>query len=74
MYRERDDRTGAARMALALYWDYRVFRGEAAISACAAKSAACRFVSYNRFRIIRTRGLLKLGEAAWRPRTNSLGR
>jgi DNA-binding CsgD family transcriptional regulator/tetratricopeptide (TPR) repeat protein len=32
LYRERGDRAGAARVALSLYWDYRVFRGEAAIS------------------------------------------
>lgn len=32
LYRERGDRASAARMALALYWDYRAFRGEAAVS------------------------------------------
>ena len=32
LYRERGDRPGAARVALSLYWDYRAFRGEAAVS------------------------------------------
>jgi hypothetical protein len=32
LYRERGDRTSAARIALALYWDNRAFRGEAAVS------------------------------------------
>jgi hypothetical protein len=32
LYRERGDRTGAARIALWLYWDYRAFRGAAAVS------------------------------------------
>ena len=32
LYRERGDRAGAARIALSLYWDYRAFRGEAAVS------------------------------------------
>jgi LuxR family transcriptional regulator, maltose regulon positive regulatory protein len=32
LYRERGDRTSAARIALSLYWDYRAFRGEAAVS------------------------------------------
>ena len=32
LYRERGDRAAAARMALFLYWDYRAFRGDAAVS------------------------------------------
>jgi DNA-binding CsgD family transcriptional regulator len=32
LYHERGDRAGAARIALWLYWDYRAFRGDAAIS------------------------------------------
>lgn len=32
LYRERDDRASAARIALSLYWDYRAYRGDAAVS------------------------------------------
>lgn len=32
LYRERGDRAAAARIALSLYWDYRAFRGDAAVS------------------------------------------
>src|SRR5262245_86733 len=32
LYHERDDRASAARIALWLYWDYRAFRGDAAVS------------------------------------------
>src|SRR5262245_36605530 len=32
LYHERADRVSAARIALSLYWDYRVFRGEAAVA------------------------------------------
>ena len=32
LYRERGDRAAAARIALLLYWDYRAFRGDAAVS------------------------------------------
>ncbi len=32
LYRDRGDRAAAARIALLLYWDYRAFRGDAAVS------------------------------------------
>src|SRR5262249_4005463 len=32
LYHERGDRASAARIALWLYWDYRAFRGDAAVS------------------------------------------
>ena len=32
LYRERGDRISAARVALLLFWDYRAFRGDAAVS------------------------------------------
>jgi len=32
LYHEQDNRLGAARVALSLYWDHRAFRGDAAVS------------------------------------------